>query len=250
MTLEAGAEDRAAAAGCRGRDRRPRRRRQGPGGDGRRARRLDRPAGRIDLPYHLVARAQGAAPRRATTSSATMAGPLSTRRSRSPSPRRGSRCRHLFLDLDGVLADFDAGARKVLGMSPTAFEARYGKREFWRRLARAKDFYGTLPLMPDAWSCSRPSGISTRPSSPAFRSAIGPRRRRFAGPPSISRHEDHHHHGPRQVSAHDRHGRAGRRPRRPSRQMGECRRHLHPPQERARQPGQLAEIYPSVVVPA
>ena len=57
---------------------------------------------------------------------------------------------HLFLDLDGVLADFDAGARKILGMSPAAFEARHDKREFWRRLARAKDFYATLPLMPDA----------------------------------------------------------------------------------------------------
>jgi hypothetical protein len=57
---------------------------------------------------------------------------------------------HLFLDLDGVLADFDAGARVVLGMSPKAFEAKHGKREFWRRLARAKDFYATLPLMPDA----------------------------------------------------------------------------------------------------
>ena len=57
---------------------------------------------------------------------------------------------HLFLDLDGVLADFDAGARKVLGMSSGDFEARHGKREFWRRLARDKDFYGSLPLMPDA----------------------------------------------------------------------------------------------------
>jgi hypothetical protein len=57
---------------------------------------------------------------------------------------------HLFLDLDGVLADFDAGAKQVLGMLPKPFEARYGKREFWRRLARTKDFYATLPLMPDA----------------------------------------------------------------------------------------------------
>lgn len=57
---------------------------------------------------------------------------------------------HLFLDLDGVLADFDSGARKVLGMSPREFEERYSKREFWRRLARAKDFYATLPPMADA----------------------------------------------------------------------------------------------------
>ena len=56
----------------------------------------------------------------------------------------------LFLDCDGVLADFDAGAVKLLGMKPRAFEERHGKREFWRRLAKARDFYATLPLMPDA----------------------------------------------------------------------------------------------------
>ena len=56
----------------------------------------------------------------------------------------------LFLDCDGVLADFDAGARDVLGMSSRDFEDRYGKREFWQRLARASDFYAKLPLMPDA----------------------------------------------------------------------------------------------------
>jgi hypothetical protein len=57
---------------------------------------------------------------------------------------------HLFLDCDGVLADFDAGAKRLLGVSPAAFEERYGKGEFWKRLARARDFYGTLQQMPDA----------------------------------------------------------------------------------------------------
>jgi hypothetical protein len=56
----------------------------------------------------------------------------------------------LFLDCDGVLADFDAGARKVLGTDVRTFEARHGKGEFWRRLARARDFYAMLPKMPDA----------------------------------------------------------------------------------------------------
>ena len=57
----------------------------------------------------------------------------------------------LFLDCDGVLADFDAGAREVLaGMTPAQFEARHSKREFWQRLARTPDFYATLPLMKDA----------------------------------------------------------------------------------------------------
>ncbi|WP_309661110.1 5' nucleotidase, NT5C type [Sphingomonas sp.] len=56
----------------------------------------------------------------------------------------------LFLDLDGVLADFDAGVRDLLGMAPVQFEARHGRGEFWRRIAKAPNFYGTLPEMPDA----------------------------------------------------------------------------------------------------
>jgi 5'(3')-deoxyribonucleotidase len=56
----------------------------------------------------------------------------------------------LFLDADGVLADFDEGARRLLGMSPRAFEAKHGRREFWRRIAKTPNFYGNLPKMPDA----------------------------------------------------------------------------------------------------
>ena len=43
----------------------------------------------------------------------------------------------LFLDADGVLADFDEGAKRLLGMTPRQFEAKHGKREFWRRIANA-----------------------------------------------------------------------------------------------------------------
>jgi hypothetical protein len=57
---------------------------------------------------------------------------------------------HLYLDCDGVLADFDAGAVQVLGATPAAFEKKHGRGEFWKRLARAPDFYGSLPEMPDA----------------------------------------------------------------------------------------------------
>ena len=56
----------------------------------------------------------------------------------------------LFLDCDGVLADFDHGAEALLGLPPRAFEKRHGLYEFWRRLARHRDFYATLPLMSDA----------------------------------------------------------------------------------------------------
>src|SRR3546814_2087915 len=56
----------------------------------------------------------------------------------------------LYLDCDGVLADFDRGATELLGMPPRAYEKRHGIAAFWRELARHPDFYGTLPLMPDA----------------------------------------------------------------------------------------------------
>lgn len=58
--------------------------------------------------------------------------------------------RQLFLDCDGVLADFDAGAQAVFGMPPKLFQDRYGPGRFWKRLAAAPDFYFSLPLMPDA----------------------------------------------------------------------------------------------------
>jgi hypothetical protein len=58
--------------------------------------------------------------------------------------------RQLYLDCDGVLADFDAGAEKILGMPPGAFKARHGAGRFWARLAQAPDFFASLPLMPGA----------------------------------------------------------------------------------------------------
>jgi hypothetical protein len=58
--------------------------------------------------------------------------------------------RQLYLDCDGVLADFDTGATAILGMPPRAFEKRHGLGRFWQKLATAPDFYFGLPLLPDA----------------------------------------------------------------------------------------------------
>jgi hypothetical protein len=58
--------------------------------------------------------------------------------------------RQLYLDCDGVLADFHAGAVAALGMHPKAYEKRHGVGRFWAKLAKAEDFYFSLPLMPGA----------------------------------------------------------------------------------------------------
>jgi 5'(3')-deoxyribonucleotidase len=56
----------------------------------------------------------------------------------------------LFLDADGVLADFDAGVQALLGMDYNAFVKRRGIGAFWRELAKAPGFYARLPEMADA----------------------------------------------------------------------------------------------------
>lgn len=59
--------------------------------------------------------------------------------------------KQIYLDCDGVLADFDRGAEQVLGLHPRAFESRHGMGLFWKRLAAAGDFFETLEPLPDAY---------------------------------------------------------------------------------------------------
>lgn len=60
--------------------------------------------------------------------------------------------RQIYLDCDGVLADFEAGAEKILGLTPQAFERRHGARAFWRKLATADGFFDSLEPTADAFT--------------------------------------------------------------------------------------------------
>lgn len=51
----------------------------------------------------------------------------------------------LFVDLDGVLADFDEGVRRITGKEP----AELHPRSMWPAIAKAKGFYDGLNWMSD-----------------------------------------------------------------------------------------------------
>lgn len=58
--------------------------------------------------------------------------------------------RQLFLDSDGVLADFNAVADPIVGGNAREVKDRIGEDAFWKIFEDLPDFYGSLPLMPEA----------------------------------------------------------------------------------------------------
>ncbi len=58
--------------------------------------------------------------------------------------------RQLFLDCDGVLADFDKKAIEIFKMHPREFEAKYGAGTFWKIITKTPDFFYSLDAMEDA----------------------------------------------------------------------------------------------------
>jgi hypothetical protein len=56
----------------------------------------------------------------------------------------------IWLDCDGVLANFDKRAAQVLGMKAQEYEDKHGSDKFWAALADSKDFFFSLELMPEA----------------------------------------------------------------------------------------------------
>ncbi len=56
----------------------------------------------------------------------------------------------LFLDCDGVLADFDAYTTSMFGMPPREYEKLHGDQKFWEDLKAEDDLFFKFPLMSDA----------------------------------------------------------------------------------------------------
>ena len=56
----------------------------------------------------------------------------------------------IYLDCDGVLADFDAVAERLFHMPSRLAQEKLGNQVFWKRIRGAGHFYRNLPLIPDA----------------------------------------------------------------------------------------------------
>lgn len=56
----------------------------------------------------------------------------------------------LFLDCDGVLADFDKRYHQLAGTPSREYESTHGADNFWDIVNRDEEFFYNLELMPDA----------------------------------------------------------------------------------------------------
>jgi hypothetical protein len=63
---------------------------------------------------------------------------------------------NMFIDMDGVIVDFERGFKEKVGISPNEYEKEMGKDEFWVLVKSwGEEFWANLPWMPDGkelWS--------------------------------------------------------------------------------------------------
>ena len=60
------------------------------------------------------------------------------------------RMRRLYLDCDGVLADFDSHFEELFGMNSQYYEDTHGAKALWTSIIGSGEFFYDLPLMQDA----------------------------------------------------------------------------------------------------
>jgi len=58
--------------------------------------------------------------------------------------------KQLFLDCDGVLADFDTGFQNLTGMQGQEYEDTHGSKAFWKLIQDSPHYFENLPLMEGA----------------------------------------------------------------------------------------------------
>jgi hypothetical protein len=56
----------------------------------------------------------------------------------------------IFLDCDGVLANFDKRFEELAGEPSRGYEDKHGAKAFWKVIMSDEDFFTTLEPMPDA----------------------------------------------------------------------------------------------------
>lgn len=88
-------------------------------------------------------------------------------------------CMHVFLDVDGVMADFNKAAIKELGMHPRDYEKYHGQDLFWKKIYAVDNFFFELELMHDAYDLF--NGVKQLGFNPTFLTGL-PRSEGFAVP--------------------------------------------------------------------
>jgi hypothetical protein len=66
------------------------------------------------------------------------------------------RVKQLFIDCDGVLADFDTAAKELFGQDSREAEESLGTPEFWSRIIGRGNIYRDLRFCQMRWTSTKP----------------------------------------------------------------------------------------------